>query len=395
MKKYMALALILTLCLSGCNTSKPLPTEPSTTAATLPSTAPTTVPAIPETTQPQLEIPHLPLSAVTTTTITEIAPDGVQFEYSYPNIHLHLSDPSITDMVSLELLNRIDATRTAAKEVMDSADDQGAYFYTVRYDPARVDPGVLSLFGSHTSYGGGMHPNTECVSVTYDLTTGDVLQLTDILTLDCTAADLSPLVVDALAALAEETYLYSDYPTVVEERFGQDLGEDSGWYLSNDGLCFYFSPYEVAPYASGTVTAVIPYERLVGLLRDAYFPLEKSGAVGDVDAVLFGQTDPDQFEQFAEVVIDKEGEAVLLHTEGLVYDVTIEYGEWNSEGTVFTPTSTVFAAASLTPYDGVLLQAYFPDVMPILRLNYTTDEGTIQKYIFQSGKDGSILLLDE
>lgn len=395
MRKYMALFLCACLALSlfGC-AEKPDPTTVPTTTAPQVTTMPTTVPTVPETTQAQLDIPHLPLTAVTMTTITETAPDGVQFEYSYPNIHLLLSDPAITDKVSLELLNRIDATRTAAKDVMDTANDQELFFYTVRCNPTRVDSGILSLFGSHTSYAGGMHPNSECVSVTYDLTTGDALLLTDVLTLDCTAADLSPLVVDALAALGEDTYLYSDYPTVVEERFGQDLSADTGWYLSNVGLCFYFSPYEVAPYATGTVTAEIPYEKLVGILLDSYFPIEKSGAVGTVEAELFGQTDPSQFEQFAEVVIDKEGEAILLHTEGLVYDVTIEYGAWNSEGTVFTPSATVFAAGSLTPYDGVLLQAFIPDVMPNLRLTYTSEEGTIRKFIFQSGMDGSILLVD-
>lgn len=387
MRKYMVFFLcVLLLVLCACK-KQPEPTTIPTTTAPEVTTVPTTVP---ETTQAQLDIPHLPLTAVTMTTITETAPDG-QFEYSYPNVHLHLSDPAITEKVSLELLNRIDATRTAAKDVMD----EGGYFYNVGYIPTRVDPSVLSLFGSHTSYAGGMHPSTQCVSVTYDLTTGDVLLLTDVLTLGCTAADLSPLVVDALAALSEDVYLYSDYPTVVEERFGQDLSADLGWYLSNRGLCFYFSPYEVAPYSTGTVTAEIPYEKLVGILRDSYFPMEKSGTVGTIDATLFGQTDPDQFEQFAEVIIDKEGEAVLLHTEGLVYDVTIEYGTWDSEGTVFTPTTTVFAASSLTPYDGVLVQVYFPDVMPNLRLTYASEDGTIQKYIFQSGKDGSILLVDQ
>lgn len=390
MRKYIALALALMLCLSGC-TKPPEPTSVPTTTVPEVTTIPTTVP---ETTQPQLELPHLPLTSVTTTITTEAAPDGARFEYSYPNIHLLLTDPAITDKVSLELMNRIDSTRAAAEDVMGSAGNDELYFYTVRYDPVRVDSGVLSLFGSQTSYAGGMHPYTECVSVTYDLTTGNALLLTDVLTSGCTAADLSPLVLDALTELAEDVYLYSDYPSVVEERFGQDLSNDFGWYLSNEGLCFYFSPYEVAPYATGTVTAVVPYEKLTGVLRDAYFPVEKSGATGAVDAVLFGQTDPTQFEQFAEVIIDREGEAVLLHTEGLVFDVTIEYGQWNGEGTVFTPTVTVFAASNLTPYDGVLLQAYFPDVMPNLRLTYTTAEGVVQKYIFQSGKDGSILLVD-
>ncbi len=395
MKKYIALALCLcaafTLC--ACRAQPQPTTVPTTTPQ--PSTVPATEPTVPETTAPTLEIPHLPLTAVAACPIVETETQDIWFEYTYPDITLQHTDPEITEKVTLELLNRIDQTRTAAENIRSEATEDELNFYTVAYNPGRVDNGVLSLYGTCTSYAGGMHPSFQCVSVTYDLLTGDVLSLTDVLTAGTTAANISPLVVEALAEVALDTYLYSDYTSVVEERFALDLGTDGGWYLSNQGLCFYFSPYEVAPYSSGIITACIPYESLSGILRDEFFPIEKSAATGTVEASLFSNTDPEQFDQFAEIILEKDGESVLLHTEGLVYDVFIEYGTWNMDGTIFSPTSTVFAASSLTPYDGILLQTYFPDVMPNLRLSYTTDSGIVQKYIFQSGKDGSILLLDE
>lgn len=403
MKKYIAalLCACMALSLCACGDHTEPTTVPTTTAApttvptTAPVTQPTTTPTIPETTVDITTLPTLSVAAITMTTETERSEDGVLFEYTYPNVALVLPDGSVADTVMLELLNRIDATRTAADDITSGANSEILSFYDVNYRPMRIDSNVLSLYGTQTSYAGAAHPYSECVSVTYDLTTGDVLTLEDVLSASCTAADLTPLVINVLDALSEESYLYSDYTATVEERFGQGFGTDQGWYLSNDGLCVYFSPYEIAPYATGVVIATIPYEQLNGLLKDQFFPVEKSGGIGVMNADLFNEADLSLFEQFYDVIIDDEGESVLLTTNGLVYDLTLEYGSWDSEGTVFSPITTVFAASSLSYHEAVMVRLFIPDVMPNLRLTYTTDEGTTQKYIFQSGMDGSILLLDE
>ncbi len=401
MKKYMALALVICMMLSLCAcgdhtepTTVPTTAAPTTIPATAPITQPTTQPTVPETTVDVSALPTLSVAAITMITETERSEGDILFEYNYPDVMLTLPNEAITNTVMLELLNRIDSTRTAAEDILGTAGSDYLSFYDVGYDPMRIDPNVLSLYGSQTSYAGGPHPTSECISVTYDLTNGNVLTLGDVLSPNCTAADLTPLVNDVLAKLSEETYLYSDYTATVEERFGQGFGTDQGWYLSNEGLCIYFSPYEIAPYSSGEIVATIPYEDLGGLMRDQFFPVEKSGGAGVVDAIEYNECSLVLYEQFYEVVIDEEGVAVLLTTDGLVYDFTLEYGSWDSDGIVFTPTSTVFAASSLSYCDGVVVRLYIPDVMPNLRLTYTTEEGTFQKYIFQSGKDGSILLLD-
>jgi hypothetical protein len=259
----------------------------------------------------------------------------------------------------------------------------------------RIDPNVLSLYGAETSFAGGVHPYSECVSVTYDLTNGKVLLLKDILNPTITAADLTPLVLDALEGFGEEYYLYSDYTATVEERFGQGLDMEQGWYLSQEGLCFYFSPYDIAPYSTGEVIISLPYEQLNGILADPYFPVEKSGGVGTVDASLYEESDQGRFEQFYNIIIDDEGAPVLLCTNGLVFDLTLELGYWDMDGMVFYPTGTVFAASSLSFEEAVMVKLFIPDVMSNLRLTYTTEEGTVQKYVFQRGKDGSILLLDQ
>lgn len=398
MKRYFAalLCLAMVLSLAACGTMPEPATAPTTTVpepTTVPVTMPTTEPTVPETTVDTSILPLLFTTVITLTTEVERAED-VQFEYRYPNVRLDVLSQTVADKVMLDLLNRIDETRATADSILSSAGSDILYFYDVHYDPMRIDPNVLSLYGTNSSYAGGAHPNHESTSVTYDLTTGNVLLLSDLLYPGCSAADLTPLVIDILDTISQEQQLYSDYTAIVEERFGQGLDVEEGWYLSGEGLCVYFSPYEIAPYATGEVKATIPYEKLNGLMRDQFYPVEKSGSLGTVTAQLWNEADQTGFEQFYNVSIDDQGEAILLSTNGLVYDLTLEYGSWDMDGMVFYPSSTVFAASSLSYSDAVILHLYIPDVMSNMRLTYTTNEGVIQKYIFQSGKDGSILLLD-
>lgn len=401
MKRYLAALLCLAMVLSfAACAQQPAPTTaPAATApavTTVPVTEPTTAPTeptVPETTVDISNLPLLSTAAITMTTEVEYA-EGVRFEYRYPNVMLVLQGLAVADTVMLDLLNRIDSTRSTAESILNSAGTDLLYFYDVHYDPMRIDPNVLSLYGTNSSYAGGAHPNHESTSVTYDLTSGKVLLLSDLLYPGCSAADLTPLVIDILDTISQEQQLYSYYTAIVEERFGQGLDAEEGWYLSGEGLCIYFSPYEIAPYATGEVKATIPYEKLNGLMRDQFYPVEKSGSLGTVTAQLWNEADQTGFEQFYNVSIDDQGEAILLSTNGLVYDLTLEYGTWDMDGMVFCPSATVFAASSLSYSDAVILRLYIPDVMSNMRLTYTTDEGTIQKYIFQSGMDGSILLLD-
>lgn len=397
MKKYIASALCLAMLLglTACTGKEAPATVPTTTvpATTAPVTEPATEPTVPETTIDISSLPFLINAAITLTTEVERSED-VQFEYSYPNVRLALLSQTVADTVMLDLLNRIDATRETANNILSNAGNDLLYFYDVHYDPMRIDPNVLSLYGAKTGYAGGAHPSHESISVTYDLTTGKALLLSDLLNPGCNASDLTPLVIEVLEIISQEHYLYSDYTAIVEERFGQGLDVEEGWYLSNEGLCIFFSPYEIAPYATGEVKATIPYEKLNGLLRDQFFPVEKSGGMGVINAELLDDAQRTDFEQFYDVSIDDEGETILLSTNGLVYDLTLEYGSWDMDGMVFYPSATVFAASSLSFSEAVTLHLFIPDVMSNMRLTYTTDEGTIQKYIFQSGEDGSILLLD-
>lgn len=401
MKKTFALFLCIFLLLTavGCGQNAPESNSVPTAGTTVPGTSGEAIPMEPEITTPSDF--QEPMSAISMPLVNEIetASDGtVLFTYTYQNIYLILQDPDVANAVVLDLLNRIDATRSAADSIHESVQADYAlsaywtpYFYQVIYSPMRIDQGVLSLYGTQISYNGSPHPSHVSVSANYDLTTGNALYFGGILSEDYSAEQLCQLIEDALEPQA--TALYSYYTEIVGERYSGDITSLENWYFSETGLCIYFSPYDIAPYSAGTILVELPYEKLNGILKDDYFPDERAVS-GSIAACLFQDADHSQITQYAELILDSDGTQFLLLPEGTVYDIRIELGNWDTNGDRFTPEATVFAAGSLSTGDAVMVQAFLPDTLPNLRLTYHTEDEEVSVFVSQSGKDESILLLN-
>ncbi len=403
MKKTIAflLCVVLAAQLCGCfriiDNGDPQPEDSTSgTTAAPQSTAPQPVQ------DPQEKVPMICL-ALPTLQYSVYAEDGtLLFYHTYPSPVFQFEDTAVAEKVLLDLLNRIDAVNSEVSRIREDAKDsyppQDAafpstpYFVKINYRAERIDRNLLSLSGEQIFYQGAVHPECSPVSLTYDLVTGNRLKLQDILSDDFSPETLCELVLEALSPKAEE--LYGEYAAIITDRFSQAWLDNGDWYLSGQGLCFYFTPYEIAPFSAGIVTAEIPYEKLSGILLDGYFPPETVLTEGTVSAQVFNQEDAARFQRFSEVILDSEGEKILLYTDGCVTDVRIRLGTWTEDGLDFIPEAMVFAANSLSKGDAVLLQAAIPDTMSNLQLQYTSNGETVTKYISQSGKDGSILVMD-
>lgn len=392
MKKLCALFLLLcfTFLLTACVSTPEPGTEPPaipTQVPTAPPTeSPTTVPTEPEPTQtpPTTSVIYdLPMISVVCAPIQEVtngASGSPIFQYTYQDIQLTLPDTAISAAIDSDITQRINSTQSDAADLKDAsiaAEPKYPYSLSVIYEPQRIDGTVLSFFGTHTLYNGGsvLHSGR---GLTYDLTTGSVLTLDDILTDSVTADTLCALVTAALSELPEETYLFGDYAGTVETRFSENFLSDESWHLSKAGLCFTFAPYEVAPNSSGFVHALIPYEQLTGVLADAWFPPEEITPAGALHISSFTQEIADPFDMFTEVVLDKENALYLIHTDGILYDLVIEYGV--RTGDRFTPEYTVFRADSLVSANAVTLQAN-GDTLSMLRISYTGSDGTVSLFV--------------
>lgn len=351
MKKFIPILLVLAMLLVGCSKAEKTETV-ETTAAPTETTAATTPPV--EETEPNVApvIIQQDMAAVSLPVIEEVATndDGKEiFTYYGQSMTMVLPDPDVASKIIVDFLTRQDNFRQTAENIKASApaDTEYPYFFQALYAPTRIDMNVLSLAGESTSWTGGAHSNHTCVYANYNMVTGDPLTLGSVLAHANQAEVLGKLVVDAIAKLPAELGIWEDYATLITDRFAGDVSFDGDWFFDHKGMSFSFAPYEIAPYASGVLTVTIPYEDLVGVIDDAYFPVEQDVSDGELAATMFDETTADDFTQIAEVIYEEGAPKMLLYTDSVVTDVTIKIDN----------QYTIFATTALTPGDAIMLQA--------------------------------------
>lgn len=376
MKRYFILIIAVTMLLSGCikkpdnAIAHPTIISPTTTAP-----AQTTPP-----TEPLITVAQAPMCAISLPIIAEkeTTEDGtLLFTHTYQNISMILQEPEIADKVIVDFLNRADTTQTA-QQILDSAKSDYAqkgalavpYHCRMTYAPMRLDNSILSLLGTSSSYSGGMHPETITKAVTYDLLTGNSLRCSAIFLETVTDDDLLPLIYDSLAT--QSASLYEDFESMVAEKFSQGIDQNNDWYFSPEGLCFFFSPYEIGPFASGTVIAQIPYEKLTNILRDIYFPAERDTAFGSIESIPYDHAPLEDYSQFAEVTVTPDSEKYLLVTESNVHDLKIIQQIPVDPAYGYSESYTIFAAYGLTPGDAIVLETKEP-----VKVQYLTGDQLI------------------
>ncbi len=386
----LALSLLLSLC--ACTDGSAETTTQSTTSAPEPTTEETLPVSSPE----QLPMAAISLPAVTETTEAE---DGtVLFRYTYQSMSLVMPDQEVADAIIIDYLSHLDTAALSAQSLAQSAKSSYTggswtpYFNDVLYSPTRIDHNVLSLYGENVSWSGASHPTRTCITANYDMVTGDRLTLGSIL-YDATALEtLCDLVVQQLDAIAEEKNLTSKYGLTVKNLLSTDESHYEAWYFTGTGLVFCFSPYELAPYASGVIAAEVPYEKLTGVIDDAYFPVEQDAAAGSLNTALLTEENADSFSQIAEIILDTEGQMIFLYTEDSVLDVKLEIGTMNASGDSFIRNYTGFAAPYLTPGDAIMLQHSFGEEA-VIQVQYYSNNQKFNGYLIL--ENDTVLLKEE
>ena len=136
--------------------------------------------------------------------------------------------------------------------------------FELRYNVLSPPGNILSLkFDITTYYTGAAHPGDVSQTVTYDLQQGRDLQLSDLFIPDA----------DYLTVISK--YCIAQLGTRDIGFEGFELGATAtaenyrSWNLTADGLMITFDEYQVAPYAAGPQTVVIPYKQLNQLIQPA------------------------------------------------------------------------------------------------------------------------------
>lgn len=134
---------------------------------------------------------------------------------------------------------------------------------------------------------GSAHPNHVIACTNYDTSTGEYLAFEDILAgenKDEAKKKLQELMGKALETVYPEWDLWfmgrvKDAGEIVKTAFLDAAPElkNRHWYFAADGFHIVFDPYEIAPYAAGSITAAVPYSELGGVIKEEYLPEELRG----------------------------------------------------------------------------------------------------------------------
>lgn len=121
---------------------------------------------------------------------------------------------------------------------------------------AYFDEKYLSFCQQEYDYAGGAHGMPYWIGFTFDLETGQKLGLEDII--ENSEEELKEIVTEYFAEYIGKNpdYFWNDALDYVRE----ETSLASSFYLTEEGIRFYFFPYALASYAAGFQAVTIPYE---------------------------------------------------------------------------------------------------------------------------------------
>lgn len=274
-------------------------------------------------------------------------------------------------------------TRRVAEDQPDG--EQIALSYYCAPSVTRCDTRVLSVVFDVSQDVGGIHADSTRTSRSYNADDGSLLTLADIAKNEEQLKTFIKNYVIGLAAGDDYkeggvSILFDDFESTIKDLV--DAG--ANWYFSDNGLVFYANPYDIAPYSRGVLTFEIPYSALAEFIDESFMPVEYEGDNGMLLADDGDKLDRSSLNILGTVTVDEDGQSVVLSAEETVYNVKI-----------YTSGRMLWQRNYLTTGEGVEVKSFIPDAQPNIAVSYELADGTeIVRGIFQSGNDGSILLVD-
>lgn len=297
----------------------------------------------------------------------------------------HAAERINSSLAELYVRFGVDAeyTRRVAEDQPDG--EQIALSYYCAPSVTRCDTRVLSAVFDVSQDIGGIHADSTRTSRSYNADNGSLLTLADIAKNEEQLKTFIKNYVIGLAAGDDYkeggvSILFDDFESTIKDLV--DAG--ANWYFSDNGLVFYANPYDIAPYSRGVLTFEIPYSALAEFIDESFMPVEYEGDNGMLLADDGDKLDRSSLNILGTVTVDEDGQSVVLSAEETVYNVKI-----------YTSGRMLWQRNYLTTGEGVEVKSFIPDAQPNIAVSYELADGTeIVRGIFQSGNDGSILLVD-
>ena len=181
----------------------------------------------------------------------------------YPALTKSLSEFCAAECGTPDSISQI--RKKAEEAFAGSADSFLSFQDNVYYNVRRADTRILSILEQRTSYSGGDHGDQVWKSVNLDPATGADIELSAVFK-DTEA--LKSLLADRLRAAYPEAAFFE------KEDILKDIGgegqEPFTWTMESQGVTFWFSPMEIAPFADGTLKVSLLFAENEDLFVDTW-----------------------------------------------------------------------------------------------------------------------------
>ena len=288
MKKTVVLLLAVTLLLSGCQFSgQDISGESGSGDQGDPSVVKESSENDPAGDDaPKLSETSLPLISIESINVQRYTEDGETLLVEITRDNMTLSGDGYEKAADAvrkqfyrseeDLSEQADDLAEMAMDQYMATKDQNAWFspYGSRtsYEVTRLDANVLSVKGNSYDYEGGAHGYGAEWGTTIDLKSGAELALSQL-------AEDAPgfinkvleIVLEDLSGRQEEEELFDAYESYVEQNI-----EETSWYLDMTGIVLVYTPYEIGPYASGSIAVRVPYGEVAECMKAEYLPAQEN-----------------------------------------------------------------------------------------------------------------------
>lgn len=240
----------------------------------------------------------------------------------------------------------------------------------------RLDENYISLVFFDSVYLGGAHPNNAQSALNFDVVTGGLLSLASIIDMESKWA-VCDLLLSRLTEMRETFDLYDGFAGNVRQLFtGVPSEMAQHWYLTDQGIVFFFNPFEISPHSSGVVSVELTYRELARWLRADFAVPFSYGTGGELTTA-----DKAPFKQSVEAVVLGEGDSLYLSAEeNDIYDFKI-YSLQKIEDGEFIPDHLLYAANRIAPQDVIEVILERDTDCPYLFCSYYTGTEKVERYI--------------
>lgn len=168
-----------------------------------------------------------------------------------------------------KVVNDAQGLNESAKEFAELSDYFSTWEQANTVYVKRADDKIFSVKIDEYRYFGGAHPTYITTTYTYDVNTGKVLSINEVIV----AYDkLYELVLGKLKEINEsEEFLsgyYDNYEEIVHDYFYGEYKNFLSWTIDNSGLSIYFDSYVIGPYVRGNTVLDFSYEEY----KDIFYP---------------------------------------------------------------------------------------------------------------------------